>query len=102
MNIDLASMSSHKIYGPRGVGALFIRHLRPKVTISPLIFGGGQERELRPGTSNIPGIVGFGKATVDTSSLALTERLTTSFFLSDIFSFYFIYTLFNWLNLRFT
>ncbi len=62
MNIDLASMSSHKIYGPKGVGAMFIRHLRPSVTISPIIFGGGQERELRPGTSNIPGIVGFGKA----------------------------------------
>ncbi len=62
MNIDLAAMSSHKIYGPRGVGALFIRHLHPKVTISPVLFGGGQEQGIRPGTSNVPGIVGFGKA----------------------------------------
>ena len=62
MKIDLAAMSSHKIYGPRGVGALFIRRFRPKTTIRPILFGGGQERGLRPGTSNIPAIVGFGKA----------------------------------------
>ncbi len=62
MNIDLAAMSSHKIYGPRGVGALFIRRFHPKVSISPVLFGGGQERGIRPGTVNIPGIVGFGKA----------------------------------------
>ena len=62
MKIDLASMSSHKIYGPRGVGALFVRRLHPKVNINPILFGGGQEKGFRPGTSNIPGIVGFGKA----------------------------------------
>ncbi len=62
MNIDLATMSSHKIYGPRGVGALFVRRLKTKVTINPILFGGGQERGFRPGTYNIPGIVGFGKA----------------------------------------
>lgn len=62
MKIDLAAMSSHKIYGPRGVGALFARRSKAKVTINPILFGGGQERGFRPGTYNIPGIVGFGKA----------------------------------------
>ena len=59
MNIDLLSMSSHKIYGPKGVGALY---LRKNTKITPLIDGGGQENGLRSGTENIPGIVGFGKA----------------------------------------
>ena len=62
MNIDLAALSAHKFYGPRGVGALFIKKYNPKTTISPIIFGGGQERGFRPGTHNIPGIVGLGKA----------------------------------------
>ncbi len=62
MNIDLAAMSSHKIYGPRGVGALFCRRKFSKTEIQPILFGGGQEKGIRPGTANIPGIVGFGKA----------------------------------------
>jgi cysteine desulfurase len=62
MNIDLAAMSAHKIYGPRGVGALFLRRHDPKVILNPILFGGGQERSIRPGTANIPAIVGFGKA----------------------------------------
>jgi cysteine desulfurase len=62
MKVDLGSISSHKIHGPRGVGALFVRRRSSPVQVDPILFGGGQERGLRPGTSNIPGIVGFGKA----------------------------------------
>lgn len=62
MNIDLMSFSSHKIYGPKGIGALYIRSLQPRVKIDPIMFGGGQERNLRSGTMNVPGIVGFAKA----------------------------------------
>jgi cysteine desulfurase len=60
--IDLMSLSSHKIYGPKGVGALFVRRRDPRVTLAPLMFGGGQERDLRPGTLNVPGIAAFGEA----------------------------------------
>jgi cysteine desulfurase len=57
--VDMLSLSSHKIYGPKGVGALYVRKGTP---IKPLVFGGYQERSLRPGTENVLGIVGFGKA----------------------------------------
>ncbi|PIR38712.1 MAG: IscS subfamily cysteine desulfurase [Alphaproteobacteria bacterium CG11_big_fil_rev_8_21_14_0_20_39_49] len=61
MNIDLMSISGHKIYGPKGVGALFVRR-RPRVRLVPLINGGGQERGFRSGTLPVPMVVGLGKA----------------------------------------
>ena len=79
MNIDLMSMSAHKMYGPKGVGALYVRGIRPRVRPDPILHGGGQERKIRSGTLNVPGIVGFGKAMdlaleeMDSENTRLTE-----------------------------
>jgi len=59
LNVDLLSISAHKLYGPKGVGALYIRK---RTKLEPIFYGGGQENNLSPGTENIPGIVGFAKA----------------------------------------
>jgi cysteine desulfurase len=68
--VDLSSLSAHKLYGPKGVGALWIRSGRPRVRIEPLLFGGGHENGLRPGTLPVPLIVGFGRA----AEIAVAER----------------------------
>jgi cysteine desulfurase len=75
MKVDLASLTAHKIYGPKGVGALFVRRRNPRVLLAPAIDGGGHERGMRSGTLNVPGIVGFGQACEIAKAEMATESL---------------------------
>ena len=78
--IDLLSMSGHKIYGPKGVGALYVRSKGPRVRLTPIIDGGGHERGMRSGTLNVTGIVGFGAA----CEIAKTELAGEARYLTDL------------------
>ena len=79
MNIDLLSLSAHKFYGPKGIGALYIRR---GVKIHPLIHGGAQERSRRAGTENVPAIVGLGKA-IEIADQNMDEHISKSTHLRD-------------------
>ena len=77
-NIDLLTLSGHKMYGPKGVGALYVRHTRLGEGLGAQIEGGGQERGLRAGTLNVPGIVGLGEACALARSLMTEDRIRLS------------------------
>jgi cysteine desulfurase len=80
--IDLMPFTAHKMYGPKGVGALYVRRKRPRVKVTAQIDGGGHERGMRSGTLNVPGIVGFGKA-AELARLEMAEDMARAATLRD-------------------
>jgi cysteine desulfurase len=78
LGVDLLTLSAHKFYGPKGVGALWLRHTRPPIKLSPVLFGGGQEGGVRSGTPNVPGAVGLARALeiASVEDAAERQRLT--------------------------
>lgn len=77
LNVDLASFSAHKLYGPKGCGALFVRRRKPRVHLALQLHGGGHERGFRSGTLNVPGIVGFAEAVRIATNQIATEHAAT-------------------------
>ena len=82
MIADFATFSAHKNYGPKGIGALFIKKKNPRINLSPIIFGGGQENNLRSGTLNVAAIVGFAKA-LEISGSVMNEETERIKYLRD-------------------
>ncbi len=78
MGIDLLSISAHKLYGPKGVGALYVRRKNPRVQLQPIMFGGGHERGIRSGTLPVPNIVGMGQACDLAADVMIEENLRIS------------------------
>jgi cysteine desulfurase len=78
MGIDLMSFTAHKIYGPKGIGALYVRKRNPRVRLAPVIDGGGHERGMRSGTLPVPSVVGFGKACEIAQEVMATESVRLS------------------------
>ncbi|MFN7921002.1 MAG: IscS subfamily cysteine desulfurase [Bryobacteraceae bacterium] len=81
-NVDLMSLSAHKVYGPKGVGALYVRRKQPRVQLTAQMDGGGHERGMRSGTLNVPGIVGLGEACA-IAQAEMAEEIRRSSFLRD-------------------
>lgn len=82
--IDLLALSAHKLYGPKGAGALYVRRKNPRVKLTPLQYGGGHERGLRSGTLNVPGISGLGKACAICKNELQNERIRLSQLRDDL------------------
>ena len=83
LDVDFASLTAHKVYGPKGVGALYVRRNKRGVTLAAQLDGGGHERGLRSGTLNVPGIVGFGQA-AEIARGELTEEAGRTLALRDL------------------
>ena len=84
MEIDLLSISAHKFYGPKGVGALYVRRKNPRVQLQPIIFGGGHERGIRSGTLPVPNIVGMGKASAIAMDVMVEESQRIAVFRNQL------------------